>query len=402
MTEDPARFLLGLAALLVGARLGGGAARRAGAPAVVGEIAAGVLLGPTVLGHVAPRVEEWLLPTSGPVADYRAGFRLIALTLLVFMAGLEIDIAALRRLARPAFVTALGSLLVPFAAGAGLGWAAPTFFEAPAAVPRGAFAVFLGTALAISALPVLARILIDLGLLETELGALALTAAMLDDLVGWLALSLVLAWTHPGGAHGSPIAVAWQTAAFAAVVLFVLRPLLDRWPPKQLAPLVVLALVGAATTELIGTHAAIGAFLVGVAIRSEHLPATVRESVPQFVTNFFSPVLFAAIGLRLDYAAELSVPLVAAITVAACATKLVGAAGGALAAGYPRPFALSVAAALNARGAMEIVLAEIALQNEVIGRRLFVALVFMALVTSLASGPLLARGAKFAPPGPTR
>lgn len=386
--ESAARFLLGLGALLAGARAGGAVARRTGAPPVVGEILAGVLLGPTLLGHVAPAAEEWLFPATGPVAVSLGGFRLVALTLLVFMAGLEIDLGALKKLARPAFVTALGSLLVPFALGGALAWGAPAFFEAPVAVPRGAFAVFFGTALAISALPVLARILMDLGLLESELGVLALTAAMLDDLVGWLALSLVLAWINPG-AHASPLVVLGETAGFAVVVFLVVRPILDRAPPTQLAPLLVLALVGGALTELIGTHAAIGAFLVGVAIRTEHLPKEVRASVQQFVTDFFSPVLFAGIGLRLDYLAELSVPLVLIVTVAACAAKLAGAAGGALLAGYSRRFAFAVAAALNARGAMEIVLAEIALANGVIGRRLFVALVVMALLTSLASGPLL-------------
>ncbi|HZU98703.1 MAG TPA: cation:proton antiporter, partial [Planctomycetota bacterium] len=299
----------------------------------------------------------------------------------------------IRRLARPALLTATGSLVVPFAAGLGLAFLAPTFLEAPPLVPRGAFALLMGTVLAISALPVLARILMDLSLLGSEIGTLCLAAAMLDDVIGWLALSLAIGWSQPGTSSSVALTAA-GTLGFAAVVIAA-RPLLDRVAARAgLAPLLVLALLGGAATHHLGTHAAIGSFLVGIAIRTEHLPEEVRRSVERFVTSFFSPILFAAIGLRVDYAASFSLPLTLLIITIATITKLAGAGGGALVAGYPRRFAFAAAAGLNARGAMGVVLSEVALDRGLIGRPLFVALVSMALVTSLASGPLLARFAR--------
>jgi Kef-type K+ transport system membrane component KefB len=396
--HDQIVIVLGVAVLLGLGRLAAEIARSLRAPPVVGEILAGVVLGPTLLGRISPDALAWLFPTSGAPRMTIEGLRLVSVSLLMLVAGLEIELGFLRRVGRKAIPIGLGGLLFPF----GLGLVAALSFPSVAGKSAGIeplpFALFFGAAMAISALPVIARILLDLKLLKSELGILILASAMLDDIFGWLIFSVVLGMC--GADSGASL---WHVLVgmliFAIAVFAIVRPVLERVLPRLqslrggpavvVAPLLALALGGAAVTEAIGTHAVIGAFLVGVVVRTEQLRRHIHEVIEQFVANAFATLYFATIALRVDFVESFSPRLVLLVLGIACAGKLLGAAFGARAAGKTVRDAIATAAGLNARGAMEIVLGELALQHGIIDRPLFTAIVIMALVTSVASGPLL-------------
>src|SRR6185503_5510450 len=182
--RDVLLFLLSLALLLGGARLLGEVSRRLGFPAVVGEIISGILIGKTVLGRLAPGAFAWLFP-DGPPKTLLSAYTTVAVVLLLTVAGLEIDLSVVRKSGRAVIATSALGIIIPFALGYGTGLLLP---DGDLADPtrRGLHAAFLGIALSISALPVIAKTLLDLGLLKTELGLIILSSAVLDDLVGWI------------------------------------------------------------------------------------------------------------------------------------------------------------------------------------------------------------------------
>src|SRR5450432_2445558 len=227
MTEhDTLVFLLSLAAMLASARVLGELARWLGMPLVVGEIAAGILLGPTVLGRVAPDARAWLFPTGAPQAML-GGYTTVAVVLLLVAVGVEVDLGLLRRRGRSAALTGFLGIALPFASGAALGFLLPAS-DLVDPSRRTTFALFLGVALSISALPVIAKTLLDLGLFKTDVGLLVMAAATIDDLAGWIGLSLLLGPVRGAGvdlvAFGRTVALA---AAFTAVLLLASRRLID-------------------------------------------------------------------------------------------------------------------------------------------------------------------------------
>lgn len=398
--HDIAIFLIGLALLLLVARLLGEAARALKLPAVAGELFAGVLLGPTLLGRFAPGSVQMLFPAGLP-KNMLSGYTLLASVLLLTLAGLEIDLSVVIQRRREAALTSFAGVLVPMLLGIGFGLILPDSLLVDPS-KRVLFALFIGTALSISAMPVIAKTLLDLGLYRTDIGLLVMAAAMLDDLLGWMLFSLLIGPMH--GAEASFSEIAWQSGGvivFVLVVLVIGRPLFDRLlslierermsaPSRVLSMVIVLSLLGAALTQSLGVHAVFGAFIVGVALGdSPKLRAETRSHIHELVSNIFAPVFFAAVGLRVDFIGAFSLPLVLGVVLIACLGKLLGCTVGAALAGMPKREALSVGFAMNSRGAMEIILALVAFESGLIGAQLFVALVMMALVTSLLAGPAM-------------
>lgn len=398
--HDIAVFLVGLASLLAAARILGELARRFRFPAVAGELTAGVLLGPTVLGRVYPGSVAWLFP-KGPPAAMLSGFTLLAAVLLLTLAGLEIDLSVVWRRRREAAFTSLAGVALPMLLGVGLGLLLP---DALLVDPsrRTLFALFLGTALSISAMPVIAKTLLDLGLLRTDLGLLVMAAAMMDDVAGWLLFSLLVGPMHGHAASFGALALrVLAIVAFVSLVIGLGRPLFDRLlaflerermsaPARVLSMLIVFAVLGASVTQAIGIHAVFGAFIVGVAVGdSPRLRTETRSIVHEFVSNVFAPVFFAAVGLRVDFIGSFQPGLVLAVVLVACVAKIAGCALGSRASGLSAREALAVGFGMNSRGAMEIILALVALEAGLIRPPVFVALVVMALVTSVLAGPVM-------------
>ena len=407
MTDhDVLVFLLALAVLLASARVAGEIARALRLPLVVGEMAAGILLGPSALGRLAPRAQRWLFP-SGPPESMLGGYTTVAVVLLLVIVGMEVDLGVLRRRGRSALSTGLLGIVLPLITGIALGLLLP---DSDLVDPsrRVTLALLLGVALSISALPVIAKTLLDLGLFKSDIGLLVMASAMIDDLVGWLALSLIL-----GPVRGSTVDLLSFVrtvilgAMFAAATLVVGRRLVDAVlgrlnregvavPGRVLSLVIVLALLGATTTHAIGLHAVFGGFLVGLTIgRSARVNARTRTVIEDFVTNVFAPVFFASIGLRVDFIAAFDLRLCLLIFTLATLPKLLGCTLGSRIGGGPAGGRLgwreaaAVGFGMNARGAMGIILAAIAREAGLLKDQMFVALVVMALATSLMSGPAM-------------
>jgi Kef-type K+ transport system membrane component KefB/mannitol/fructose-specific phosphotransferase system IIA component (Ntr-type) len=395
-------FLLSLALLLGVARLLGELARSIGLPLVVGELITGILLGETGLKRVLPRAHAWLF-TNGPASEMLAGYTTVAVVLLLVVAGLEVDLGIVKRRGKSAVLVALLGILLPLVGGVILGHVVP---DSVVGSPenRTLFAMFMGVALSISALPVIAKTLLDLGLFKTDVGLLVMAVAMVDDLVGWVAFSVLLGPIRGGGlAFGGLARTLLLTGAFAAVCLIPGRRVIDRVlraverqgetaPGRVLSLVTVLALFGASITQAIGIHAVLGGFVVGVTIGdSPNLRERTRQTIHQFVTNVFAPVFFANLALNVDFFSAFDPVLCLVVFLVATATKLFGCTGGARLTGLPWRQSLAVGFGLNARGAMEIILALLAREAKLIDDRIFVALVTMAIGTSLLAGPTMKR-----------
>jgi Kef-type K+ transport system membrane component KefB/mannitol/fructose-specific phosphotransferase system IIA component (Ntr-type) len=393
-------FLFSLAILLSVARLLGEGARRLGFPLIFGELASGILLGPTVLGRITPAGQHALFPGGVP-GNMLAGYTNVGVVLLLAVAGLEVNLAIVRRRGKSALLTSLMGIVMPLAGGVLLGVLLP---DSDLMRPdrRLLFALFMGVALSISALPVIAKTLLDLGLFKTDVGLLVMAAAMIDDLVGWLGFSVLLGPMQGGALNllsvGRSVAL---TIGFVVVSLVVARPLLGRLvgrlqadhhsgPRRVLSLIVLLALFGASFTQWIGVHAVFGGFVVGVVIGdTPHLKERTRLIVHDFVTNIFAPVFFASLGLRADFVKSFDLRLCVLVFVVASGAKIIGCTLGSRAGGLRWRPATAVGFGLNARGAMEVILALLALEAGLLREQVFVALVVMALLTSLVSGPVM-------------
>jgi Kef-type K+ transport system membrane component KefB/mannitol/fructose-specific phosphotransferase system IIA component (Ntr-type) len=398
--NDVLVFLLSLAVLLSGARLLGELARRLGLPLVFGELASGIVLGPTLFGRIAHGAQQWLFPEGTP-QHMLAGYTDVAVVLLLVVAGLEVNLGIVRRRGRSALLTSVLGIVTPLAGGLLLGILLP---DSDLVHPesRTLFALFMGVALSISALPVIAKTLLDLGLFKTDVGLLVMAAAMIDDLVGWLSFSVLLGPMQGGAMNLLSVARAvGLTTGFVMGALFLARPLLGRLivrlqadqhsgPRRVLSLIVLLALFGASFTQWIGIHAVFGGFVVGVVVGdAPQLKERTRVIVHDFVTNIFAPVFFASLGLRADFVSSFDLRLCGLVFVIATGAKVIGCTLGSRAGGFRWRSAAAVGFGLNARGAMEIILALLALEAGLLKEQLFVALVVMALATSLVSGPAM-------------
>ena len=394
-------MFLALGVLLASARFFGELAKYLRQPSVVGEIFAGILLGPTILGTVAPAWVEFLFPSGGGSALVLNGLTTLALVLFLLVAGIEVDLSTVWRQGKPAMGVSISGIVFPFIIGFVAAWFFPALLGRGEAVDPLVFALFFGCALSISALPVIAKTLMDLNLYRSDLGMIVIAAAILNDLVGWLVFSVTLGMIGTAGTGGLGIlSAAGLALVFAAFMLTIGRWLLHRILPWMQARksgaggvlgfTLALALLCGAMTEWFGVHALFGSFLLGVAIGdSFHLREHTRETIKQFVSFFFAPLFFASIGLRVNFALHFDWGLTVIVLVIACIGKVAGCRLGAKWTGvFPRE-AWAISFAMNARGAMEIVLGLVALQFGVISESLFVSLVVMALVTSMISGPAI-------------
>ncbi|HEX9659602.1 MAG TPA: cation:proton antiporter [Rhodothermales bacterium] len=393
-------MFLSLGVLLGAARILGEIAHKLHQPAIVGELLAGVLLGPTVLGNIAPEFMALLFPLEGPNAIGLNAITNLGVVLFLLVAGMEIDLSIVTKQGTVAPKISVSGICIPFLLGFLAAWLAPRAMGYHPGADSLTFAQFFATAMSISALPVIAKTLMDLGLYRSDRGMVIMSAAIVDDLIGWIIFALILGMMDVGGdGHPSNIGLTiGLTLLFAATMLTLGRWLIHRtlpflqaytrWPGGVLGFALTLALLGAAFTEWIGIHAIFGSFLVGVAIGdSSHLRERTRVNIDNFISFIFAPLFFASIGLKVDFLAHFDAFLVLAVLVIACVCKLGGGYVGARWGRMSVREAWAVGFAMNSRGAMEIILGLLALEAGIIGDRLFVALVIMAIVTSMISGP---------------
>ena len=394
-------LLLSLGLVIAAARLLGEIAKRFGQPSLVGELLAGIILGPTVFGRIAPDSFAHLFPASGPLLVGQKSIILIGVVFFLLTAGMEVNFEMVKRQSRTAFIVGICGLVIPFATG----YYSTSIGILSANLQPGIdpllSQLFLATAFSISALPVIARILIDLDRYKTSFGMTVITAAMLNDLVGWLVFGIIIGMLP--GAGNSEFEIGPKillTLLFFGLMLTIGTRLIHwglAWISKHsrgtdpiLGFVLAGALISAAFTDWIGIHAVFGAFVFGVALgETGHLPNRIRVSLSHFVSFFFAPIFFGSIGLHLDVVNNFSLGLTVVVIALATVCKLAGCALGARIAGEPVNESLAIGAALNARGAMEIILGLAAFQAGIITAAMLVALIIMAIVTSITSGTLI-------------
>jgi Kef-type K+ transport system membrane component KefB len=396
-------LLLAISTMLILSRIVAELGKRFKLPVVMGELLVGIALGPTILGTIYPEAYDYLFPlATNPKVGYALdGIFSLSVIMLLFVAGMEVELPLVLRQGKTAIYTGLGSMIIPFFTGFAVAWWLPGIFGiATDTDSKLLFALFLGTALSISALPVIARILMDMNIFKTQLGMIIIASAMFNDLVGWLVFSVILSMSGSGPSDTSIGYTIGYVVAFGAFMLFIGRRLISlalpwiqdklSWPGGVLAVCLGLCLLCAAFTESIRIHAILGAFIAGIAIGdSVHLREQARQIIHQFVTNFFAPLFFVSIGLKVNFIDNFDWMIVGIVLVLAYVGKVAGASIGARLGGLNRNNSLAVGFGLNARGAMEIILGTLAFNAGIIGKTVYVALVIMALITSLTSGPFM-------------
>jgi Kef-type K+ transport system membrane component KefB len=393
------RVLLSLAAIIVVARAVGAVFKRLGQPAVIGEIVAGIALGPSLFGLASPAAHDLLLPQN--VAPFLGIIANIGVVLFMFLVGVELDTRQLRGRTGEALTIAHASMVVPFVFGSALAYFLYGEF-APAGTSFTVFALFVGAALSVTAFPVLARILTDHGLHRTPLGTTALTCASMNDLAAWLLLALAssVAVARPGvGLFTTLLA-----GAYVGVMLAFVRPWLRRWAGKYddesrpvthdaLAVIFVALLLSALATEAIGIHALFGAFLLGAFIpHDSRLARALETRLLDTVVVLFLPAFFAYTGMRtqiglLSGGADW---LVCGVVFAvATAGKFGGTLLASRATGMPWRDAAALGVLMNTRGLMELIVLNVGVDLGVISLRLFTMLVLMAVATTFMTSPLI-------------
>jgi Kef-type K+ transport system membrane component KefB len=342
-------MFLALAVLLGTAKLAGELMQKLGQPSVLGEILAGILLGPTLLGHFRPQIYAALFPSTGAMPIVLETVTTIGVVFFLLTAGLEIDLRSIFRQGKSALLVSFFGVIIPFALGFSAAGAFPRFLGAEAGASRLIFALFVGTALSISALPVIAKILMDLNLIRTEMGTVVMSSAMFDDLVGWILFSMILGMMNTGShSFGGVKRTILLVAAFTLLALTLVRWLIDKilpfiqahtsWPGGVLGFIFTLTLAGAAFAEFAGIHAVFGAFITGIAVgESTHLRKRTSEHIHSIVTNVFAPFFFASIGLRTNFVSNFNLGITATVIGVACLGKLLGAGWGAHLGGMDRP-----------------------------------------------------------------
>jgi Kef-type K+ transport system membrane component KefB len=394
-------ILLQLAVIITAARVGAWLFARIGQPQVVGEIAAGLLLGPSCFGRLCPSAWE-ALSFAGTNETLRVLSEL-GLIFLMFLVGLEFDPHHLRRLGRASVMVAVAGIVLPFTLGTALAW-----FIHPvvaAGIDRTGFVLFVGVALSITAIPVLARILFDLDLHRSAVGTLTLTAAAIDDAAGWMILAAVVAVIR-GDFHAVQVVqtLAW-TLGFIAALFVLVRPVLRHWLKRAmsvgegelrmgpLALLIALALAAAMATDRIGIFAAFGPFLLGTLVADVGgFADAVRRRLRDFVTVFFLPIYFTYTGLRVDvglFTGGTAWLVAGLFLLVACFGKIAGCLTAARLGGLSWRASVCVGVLMNTRGLVGLVAINIGRELGAIPTTVFSMLVLMALTTTFLSTPLL-------------
>ena len=371
---------------------------RVGQPPVVGEMFAGIILGPSLLGRYAPDISSFFLPSS--VVPYLRAISQIGVVIYMFLVGLELDVKQLRQKAGTALVISASGIAVPLLLGSIF---ASVFYArvAPAGVPAFVFGAFFCVALSVTAFPVLARIVAERKLEKTMMGTLALTCAAADDIAAWCLLSIVVSFAHANSSAG--LITVGLAATYVVLMLLLVRPLFSKLVQKQehaekltrgtLAVLIGSLLVSALVTEAIGIHALFGSFLLGAIIPNDSKLAhrTLRQ-LEDVIAVLFLPIFFAFTGLRTELSL-VSGGSAWALCALVIAIAFVGKFGGVSIAsrlcGVPWRTAFGLGALMNTRGLMELIVLNVGLDLGIISPALFAMMVVMALVTTCSAGPIL-------------
>lgn len=392
-------LLMQVIAIIVAARLVGKLFLKMGQPAVIGEMVAGIILGPSLLGMLFPTAQGFLFPASS--MNLLKILSQLGVILFMFVVGLDLNVRYLRVKAHAAVLVSHASIMVPFLLGISLALIIYPSIASPQ-VSFTAFALFIGVAMSITAFPVLARIIEERGLSKTYLGNTAIACAAIDDVTAWCILAIVVAIAKADGLSSSLMTI-FLTLLFIGMMVFLLKPLVHRMFGEKIqsrtvsraafALVLVFVFASALFTEVIGIHALFGAFLAGVVMPShEGLRNFLRERFETFSAGFLLPLFFAFTGLRThigllnDWQSWLVCLGVIGVAIAG---KLGGSMMAARWTGMNWQESFSLGALMNTRGLIELIVLNLGYDLGILSPKVFSMMVFMALTTTFMTGPLL-------------
>lgn len=395
LSHPLAVFILQLIVIIIAARVFGALFKRLGQPAVMGEIIAGIVLGPSVLGAFLPEATAFLFPDKS--LGNLGMLSQVGLILFMFVVGMELDVEVLKKKAGAAVVISHASIVVPFGLGVILAYFMYRDF-APPGIPFYGFALFSGIAMSITAFPVLARILRERQMTQTRLGAIAITCAAADDVTAWCLLALIITVVRAGSVAGS-LYILVPAVAITAVMLFAVKPLLQRLPRREtgamrhstLAIVLIVMLASAWACEVIGVHALFGAFLAGVVMpMDEEFRSQLTGKIEDVALVLLLPLFFVFTGLRTQVGL-LNTPglwlVCLLVTTVAIAGKFGGSALAARFTGETWKNSLSIGFLMNTRGLMELVVLNIGYDLGILTPQVFAMMVIMAIVTTMMTSP---------------
>lgn len=392
-------FLLQLIIIIVASRLVGLAVKRIGQPVVMGEIIAGIALGPSLFGNFFPEVSEMIFPPES-LGNLQM-LSQVGLILFMFVIGMELDLNIIKNKAKAALFISYASIILPFGLGIGLAYFLEQDFL-PAGIPFYAFALFMGIAMSITAFPVLARVIRERGISNTRTGIIALTSAALNDVTGWCLLAFVIALARADGIQ-APLYTLGGTLLYLAAMLFLVRPFLKNLAARKfnlniirqstVAVIFIILLVSSLCCELLGIHALFGAFMTGLVMPLEwNFRKLIIEKVEDVALVLLLPLFFVLTGLRTEIGLVNTTTLwliCGMITLVAIAGKMGGSYIAARYTGENKYDSLAIGILMNTRGLMELIILNIGYDLGILSPQVFTMLVIMALVTTLMTNPLL-------------
>ncbi len=392
-------FIFQVLTILIAVRLCGALFQKIGQPPVIGEMAAGIILGPSVAGALMPSFSAFVFPKES--LSHLQLISQVGLILFMFVVGMELDLGLIKKKAGAAVIISHASIVFPY----GLGVALAYFIYrqmAPPGVHFYAFALFMGIAMSITAFPVLARVIRERGLTGTKLGTIAITCAAADDITAWCILAFVIAVAKSSSLLGT-VYVLVSTIAYVLVMLLIMKPLLKRlahkWLPQRsmkqsaVGLVFIVLLVSSYLCEVIGIHALFGAFMAGIIMPdSWNFRKIMTDKIEDIALVLFLPLFFVFTGLRTEIGLLTDTSLwgmCGIIILVAVAGKFGGSAIAARITGESWKDSLSIGALMNTRGLMELVVLNIGYDLGILSPKIFTMLVIMALVTTFMTAPLL-------------
>jgi Kef-type K+ transport system membrane component KefB/mannitol/fructose-specific phosphotransferase system IIA component (Ntr-type) len=392
-------FLLSISIMLFFAKLLGEVFVKLNQSAVTGEILAGIILGPTILGAFFPDIYSMMFPDAGNLKTALDGIILLALIVLLLLSGIEVDLPLVFRLRSSTILTSLTGLLLPVILIFVIVYTVPSLLGAGEGI-RMITALIISSAIAISSFPVVAKLLVDLNIFKTQTGLVIISSAMLNDIAGWLLFAFVI-----GIAGASPIDQPFlQTVIFIFIFIMILmftgRKLSNRiipviqdrfsFPGSILNFIMIIGFLSAAVTHFAGVHALLGAFVAGIALGdSVHLKEKTREIIQQFITNIFAPLFFVSLGLRINLIEHFDVKIVIILLLLTFIGKGTGSALGAWLSGLSKDESAAAGSGISSGSTMGVIVGYIAFQAGLINAELFTGLLLMAIISSFAGAPLM-------------
>ena len=395
-------FLIQVFVLLVCAKVLGALFQRRGVPALAGEILAGILLGPTILGEVFPKFQQALFPPEIVQVTMLDTVSWFGVLFLLLATGFEVNISTVWKQGKAALSIGVVGVVVPILLGCAVFFWLPSTYWGSGANHL-TFTLFLATAASITAISIVARLMHDMDIMKSDVGSVSLSACAVNDVFGWLVFTVVLALAVQAGTSIEPLLkVFFEIVLFGALCLTVgsrltglITAAIKRsslpQPGTMLTFVACLGILCGIVTDWIGIHAILGFFLAGImAGNTDEVSEHTRETLSQFIHAVFVPLFFATIGIKVNFLAGGDLLILGVFAAVALGGKFVGAWVGARMTHLSKPDALSVGIAFTPGGAMEIVVGMLALEMELITESVFVAIVFVALFSSVTAGPLLA------------